>query len=53
MSNIFSNLARYAFRQEENYLTETLVYLLNTLLEKEEQIGLAILTNLCDENTAS
>ncbi len=52
-SNIFSILSRYAFRQEENYLTEALVYLLNTILEKEEQIGLVILTNLCGEKTAA
>ena len=29
-----------------------MVYLLNTILEKEEQIGIYILTNLCGENTS-
>ena len=51
-NNIFSTLSKYAFRQEENFLTESLVYLLNTILEKEEKIGISILTNLSGENTS-
>ena len=44
---MFSALSRYAFRQEENFLTESLVYILNLILERENEIGLSILTKLC------
>ncbi len=44
---MFSSLSRYAFRQEENFLTETLVYLINLILEREKKIGLDIFANLC------
>ena len=52
MSDLFSVLSRYAFRQEENFLTESLVYLLNLILEREKQIGLDILARLCGSQAA-
>jgi hypothetical protein len=51
VNNLFSSLSRYAFRQEENFLTESLVYLLNSFLEREAEIGLAILARLCGDKT--
>jgi len=50
--SIFSILSRYAFRQEENFLTESLVFLLNLILEREKKIGLDILANLCGMRVA-
>jgi len=47
VNGLFSSLSRYAFRQEENFLTETLVYLINLILEREKKIGLDIFANLC------
>lgn len=49
MSDLFSLLSRYAMRQEENFLTESLVYLLNLILDREKEIGLNILEHLCGE----
>ena len=46
-------LSRFAFRQEENFLTESLVYMLNLILEREKEIGLSILANLCGEGFAA
>ena len=43
MNGVFSSLSKYAFCQEENFLTESLVYLLNLILEREREIGLEIL----------
>jgi hypothetical protein len=51
-NNIFSSLARYATRQEENFLTEAFVYLLNLMLEREVECGRAILANLCGDKVA-
>jgi len=48
--NIFSALAKYASANEENYLTEAFVFLINSLLEKEPAVALEILTKLCVEN---
>lgn len=48
--NIFSSLSRYGFRQEENYLTESFVYLLNLLLEKDPTAGGKMLSNLYGDN---
>lgn len=45
--NVFSSLARYAVRQEENFLTEALVYLLNFLVERAEPSVLEVLQNIC------
>jgi len=49
--NLFSTLSRYAFRQEENFLTESLVYLLTLILEREKKIGIEILSYLSGEDT--
>ena len=53
MSDLFSVLSRYAFRQEENFLTESFVYLLNLILERENVIGLRILSRLCGEKSTA
>jgi len=45
--NIFSTLAKYNSAVDENYLTESFVFVINTLLKQEPQIGLKILNNLC------
>jgi hypothetical protein len=47
--NIFSSLARYADRQEENFLTESFVYLLNVLMQQDNAIAIAILQKICGE----
>ncbi len=49
--NIFSTLSKYTSSQEENFLTEALVYVLNTLIENEESEGKKVLQKLCGENT--
>lgn len=51
MSSIFSVLSRYAHRQEENYLTEAFVYLIELLLERSPESGLKLLDKLCGERT--
>jgi len=48
--NIFSALAKYNSAIDENYLTESFVFLINTLLQRERPVGLEILTQLCVEN---
>lgn len=48
--NIFSALAKYNSAIDENYLTESFVFVINSLLEREHPIGLEILTRLCVEN---
>lgn len=48
--NIFSALAKYNSATDENYLTEAFVFLINSLLEKERQLGLEFLTWFCVEN---
>ncbi len=48
--NIFSALAKYSSANEENYLTEAFVFLINSLLVRERPIGLEILNQLCVEN---
>jgi hypothetical protein len=45
--NIFSALARYNSAIDENYLAESLVFVINALLQRERPIGLEILTRLC------
>lgn len=52
-TNLFSALSRYATRQEENFLTEALVYVLNLLLEKTDAKGVEILQQICGDATAS
>lgn len=49
--NIFSTLAKYN-PEEENYLTEAFVFLLNLLLHRERSVALEILTKLCDSSFA-
>jgi hypothetical protein len=49
--NIFSSLARYADRQTENFLTESFVYLLNLLVEREKVVSGDILRRLCGQKS--
>jgi hypothetical protein len=51
--NIFSALAKYNSATDENYLTESFVFVINTLLRQEHLIGLGILTQLCADNKFS
>lgn len=48
--NIFSALAKYNSATDENYLTESFVFVINALLERDRPIGLEILTQLCVKN---
>ena len=48
--NIFSALAKYNSAEDENYLTEAFVFVLNSLLIRECAVGCEILTKLCTEN---
>jgi len=48
--NIFSALAKYNSAIDENYLTESFVFVINTLLQQECSIGIEILTQLCVNN---
>ena len=48
--NIFSALAKYNSAIDENYLTESFVFVINALLQRERPIGLEILTQLCVKN---
>ncbi len=45
--NIFSALAKYNSAEDENYLTEAFVFVLNSLLTGERAAGCEILTKLC------
>lgn len=50
--NIFSALARYSGHAEENYLTESLVFIARLLLERDPRLGLCfadLLSCQCDE----
>jgi len=49
-ANIFSALAKYNSASDENYLTESFVFVINTLLQQERPIGIEILTQLCVKN---
>jgi hypothetical protein len=49
-NNIFSALAKYNSARNENYLTESFVFVINTFLQREHIIGLEILNLLCAEN---
>ena len=44
--NIFSILNKYS-SAEENYLTESFVYLINELLLRDRTLGIGLLNNLC------
>ena len=48
--NIFSVLGKYNSATDENYLTESFVFLINSLLERERPLGLGILNQLCVQN---
>ena len=48
--NIFSALSKYNSANEENYLTDAFVFLINSLLSKERPIGLEILAKVCVED---
>jgi len=48
--NIFSALAKYNSAIDENYLTESFVFVINTLLQQEHAIGIEILSRLCVKN---
>ncbi len=48
--NIFSALAKYNSAIDENYLTESFVFVINTLLRQEHPIGIEILNQLCTNN---
>jgi hypothetical protein len=49
MRSIFSALAKYSLPQDENYLTEAFVFLINCLLKIDRTAGIEILTKLCVE----
>ena len=49
--NIFSALAKYNSAIDENYLTESFIYIVNTLLSRERTLGIEILNKLCFENS--
>jgi len=46
-SNVFLALSKYGSRELENYLTESFVFLLGMLLERETVHGLAFVNKLC------
>jgi hypothetical protein len=46
--NLFVDLNRWAFRQNENFITEALVYLLKFLLHEEPHIASKLLYNFTD-----
>jgi len=48
--NIFSALAKYNSAIDENYLTESFVFVINVLLQRDHPIGIEILTQLCVKN---
>ncbi|MFC1979447.1 hypothetical protein ACFLVS_01025 [Chloroflexota bacterium] len=50
MKSIFSALAKYSLPQDENYLTEAFVFLINSLLISEKSIGTQLLNSLCAES---
>lgn len=50
MKSIFSTLAKYSLPQDENYLTEAFVFLINSLLANERILSTQILNRLCAEN---
>ncbi len=44
--NIFISLAKYADRQEENFLKESFVYLINMILERDHELAINIMQML-------
>jgi hypothetical protein len=53
MDNLFCNLFRWAHRQDENFLTECLAFLIRYLLQKEPATGLRFLGWLCCDDERS
>ncbi|MBT7071173.1 MAG: hypothetical protein HN855_09845 [Anaerolineae bacterium] len=51
--NIFISLAKYASRQEENFLSEAFVYLLSTILERDKVTGISVLKKLSGSKSDS
>jgi hypothetical protein len=51
MNNLFSSISKYAARQDENYLTEALVYVLGLILQKTPKKSPEILSNICGPDT--
>lgn len=51
--NIFETLSKYADRQEENFLTESFVYLLNEMLLRETETAKKLLVDICGDSTAN
>jgi hypothetical protein len=49
MRNLFSSLNKYLVRQDENFLTEGLTYVLDILVSREPQAGNEILRLICSE----
>lgn len=47
VDNIFEHLSRFGHRQDENYLTECFVFVLNFLLEYDKPLCLRLLELLC------
>ena len=45
--NLFSALGQLASRQDENYLTESLVYVVKLLLSRRPAAGLAVVNSVC------
>lgn len=45
--NVFATLSKYGSRELENFLTESFVFLIKLLLEKEKVHGLAFINRLC------
>ncbi|MDP2920335.1 MAG: hypothetical protein Q8O43_08985 [Dehalococcoidia bacterium] len=48
--NIFSALAKYNSATDENYLTESFVFVISSILKREPDIGIELLNNLCVNN---
>ena len=48
-NNLLINLHRWAFKQDENFTTESFVHLLNHLLTDEPKIAIRILRKLTDD----
>jgi hypothetical protein len=46
LPNYFSRLHKWAFRQDENFLTESLALVLETLLEQTPEVGVALVAEL-------
>ena len=48
--NVFTTLAKYNSARDENYLTESFVFLINSILQREYPIGVRILNYLCSND---